>query len=169
MFRHIVHCSPKDCFSFHKIRQNIPVYVSPKRVIQKFWSILNLQHLLTSSLIQQEKLWCSWRFQKNVSTPKTWFKFQDLRNKKCVENKHLSNAKATFPSSIWFNKYFLEYDFAFTMIPFPTFWTFCHEVFLFFLYVFLEENIFACAKYLIYFVNSFWRFALHGHVLMALS
>ena len=48
LFRPIVHCSPNDCFSFHKIRQNIPVYDNPKRIIQKFWSILNLLHLLTS-------------------------------------------------------------------------------------------------------------------------
>ena len=44
--------------TFHKIRQNITVYVNCKRIIQKFWSILNLLHLLTSYLFNK----CSWRF-----------------------------------------------------------------------------------------------------------
>ena len=50
----IVHCSPNDCFSFRKIRQNIPVYVNRKKAIQKFWSILNLLHLLTSYLFSKK-------------------------------------------------------------------------------------------------------------------
>ena len=49
-----VHCSPNHCFSFHKIRQNIVVYVNCKRIIQKYWSILNLVHLLTSYLFKKK-------------------------------------------------------------------------------------------------------------------
>ena len=68
LFRPIVHCSPNDCFSFHKIQQNIAVYVNCKRITKK---ILEYFESATSSdklLIQQEKLCCSWRFQNNVST-----------------------------------------------------------------------------------------------------
>ena len=68
LFRPIVHCSPNDCFSFHKIPQNIAVYVNCKRITKK---ILEYFEFATSSdklLIQQEKPWCSWRFQNNVST-----------------------------------------------------------------------------------------------------
>ena len=54
LFRPIVHCSPNDCFSFNKFRQNIAVYVNCKRIIQKFWSILNLLHLLTSYLFNKK-------------------------------------------------------------------------------------------------------------------
>ena len=49
--------------------------------------------------------------------------------------------------------------------PHSPHWTFCHEVFWFFLYVFLEENISAYANYLIYFVKNF-RFAIHKHVFL---
>ena len=45
---------PNDCFSFHKIRQNIAVYVNCKRIIQKFWSSLNLLHLLASYLFKEK-------------------------------------------------------------------------------------------------------------------
>ena len=68
--------------------------------------------------------WKEWRDiikKLHWKTRKTSCKFQDLRNKKCVDNKHLSKAKATFPSSIWFNKYVFGYYFAFTMTSFPTF------------------------------------------------
>ena len=54
LFRPIVNCSPNECFSFHKIRQSIAVYVNYKRIIQKFWSILNLLHLLTSYLFNKK-------------------------------------------------------------------------------------------------------------------
>ena len=54
LFRPTVHCSPDDCFSFHKIQQNIAVYVSCKRIIQKFWSIFNLLHLLTNFLFNKK-------------------------------------------------------------------------------------------------------------------
>ena len=69
-----------------------------------------------------------------------------MEQKQCVDNKHLSKAKARFPRSIWFNEYFFEDYFAFTMVPFPTFRTLCHDVFWFFLYVFLKENISAYAN-----------------------
>ena len=46
----------------------------------------------------------------------------------CAESNHLSPAKATFPCNIWFNEYICGDYLAFTMIPFPIFWTFCHEV-----------------------------------------
>ena len=35
LFRPIVHCSPNDCFSFHKIRQNIAVYDNCKGIMKK--------------------------------------------------------------------------------------------------------------------------------------
>ena len=68
LFRPIVHCSPNDCFSFHKIRQNIAVYVNCKRITKKFLEYFEFATSSDKLLIQQEKLWCSWRFQNNVST-----------------------------------------------------------------------------------------------------
>ena len=54
LFRPIVRCSLNECFSFHKIWQNIALYVNCKRIIQKFCSILNLLHLLTSYLFNKK-------------------------------------------------------------------------------------------------------------------
>ena len=64
------HCSlfPERLFLFS---QNSAKYCRVCRLQKNNPKILEYFELVTSSdklLIQQEKLWCSWRFQNNVST-----------------------------------------------------------------------------------------------------
>ena len=96
MFRPIVHCSRNECFSFHKIRKNIVVYINYKRIIQNFWSILNLLHLLTSYLFNKKNSGLAGEFKivylPSISKePRGAFRIMEFRPCQASKIRHFGN------------------------------------------------------------------------------
>ena len=87
-----VHCSPNHCFSFYKIRQNIVVYVNCKGIIQKYWSILNLVHLLTSYLFKKKNSGVAGGFKIMYLPSICFYNSQNSHNLSQIKIYHYQNS-----------------------------------------------------------------------------